>query len=223
MAERTDHLPVEEAYDRWSAGYDAYDNPMVFAAAQVVGGFADVAGLDVVELGCGTGRNLAALRDMGARSLTGCDLSQGMLDKARARDPRFTLFRHDLARPVPLPAACADLVLFCLALEHMAGLEAPLREAGRLLRPGGRVAVVEIHPFLSQGGVGAHFKDAGGEVRMPTVPHRFMDYLNAFAAAGLRVAACREWRPVDFGVPAPLKALKRGPEFPLVVEFSASS
>jgi malonyl-CoA O-methyltransferase len=56
---------------------------------------------------------------------------------------------------------------------------------------------------------------------MPTYPHRFCDYLNAFAGAGLRLNACREWRPRDFGSPAPLKALKRGPDFPLVVEFSA--
>jgi malonyl-CoA O-methyltransferase len=74
---------------------------------------------------------------------------------------------------------------------------------------------------VTQGGVSAHFQDNGGEVRMPTYPHRFCDYLNAFAGAGLRLNACREWRPRDFGSPAPLKALKRGPDFPLVVEFSA--
>jgi malonyl-CoA O-methyltransferase len=57
-------------------------------------------------------------------------------------------------------------------------------------------------------------------VRMPTFPHRFSDYLNAFAEAGLRAAACREWRPCDFEAP-PAKALKRGANFPLAVEFSA--
>ena len=55
---------------------------------------------------------------------------------------------------------------------------------------------------------------------MPTVPHQFAAYLEAFAKLDLRVAACREWRPRDIETPAPPKALKRGPDFPLLVEFS---
>jgi malonyl-CoA O-methyltransferase len=221
-------LPVADAYDRWSASYDSDDNPLVFAATQAIrAGFADARrteggarGADIVEFGCGTGRNLALLKALGARTLTGCDLSEGMLAKARARDAAFRLLRHDMTRPLPLPDASADLVLFCLALEHVADLSAPLGEARRLLRPAGRVAVIEIHPFLAQEGVAAHFRDAAGEVRMPAFPHRFSDHLNAFAGAGLRVAACREWRARDLREPPP-KALKRGPDFPLLVEFSA--
>jgi malonyl-CoA O-methyltransferase len=138
MSERTVFLPIADAYDRWAALYDGYDNPMVFAAAQVIqAGFADVVGKDVVELGCGTGRNLAALKALGARTLVGCDLSDGMLAKARERDPAFRLLRHDMAQPVPMPDASADLVLFCLTLEHVADLAHPLAEARRLLRPDG--------------------------------------------------------------------------------------
>jgi len=220
MTEQSVFLPVAAAYDRWSSGYDSYENPMVFAAEQIVRGFTDVQGKDVVEPGCGTGRNLAALKALGARSVTGLDLSDGMLAKARARDPAFRLVRHDITQGLPLPDESADLVLFCLALEHIGDLAGVLREAARLLRPTGRIAIIEIHPFVSQGGTAAHFRDAAGEVRMPTFPHRFSDYLNALADAGLRVAACHEWRPRDFDAP-PEKALKRGPDFPLVVEFSA--
>ncbi|HEX2113035.1 MAG TPA: class I SAM-dependent methyltransferase [Alphaproteobacteria bacterium] len=219
MSEQSAFLPVAAAYDRWSTIYDGYDNPMVFAAEQVVRGFTDVQGKDVVELGCGTGRNLAALKASGARTVTGLDLSDGMLAKARERDATFRLLRHDMTQPVPLPDTTADLVLFCLALEHVSDLTCVLKEAARLLRPRGRIAVVEIHPFLSQGGTAAHFHDNAGEVRMPTFAHRFSDYLNAFSAAGLRIAACREWRPRDLEAPPP-KALKRGPDFPLAVEFS---
>lgn len=51
-------LPVAAAYDRWSAFYDAHDNPMVSVAAHVVGALDNVPGQDVIEFGCGTGRNL---------------------------------------------------------------------------------------------------------------------------------------------------------------------
>lgn len=219
--EKTVRLPVAEAYDRWAGHYDAQDNPMVFAASRVVETLGPrAAGADVVEFGCGTGRNLEALRRLGARSLTGCDISPGMLEKAAARDPSFRLVLQDAGARLPLPDASADLVLFSLVLEHVADLVPPLAEARRLLRPGGRAAVVEIHPFVSMAGVAAHFRDGDAVVEMPTVPHRFADWLTAIAAAGLHAAGCREWRPRDFAGPVPERALKRGPDTPLVVEFA---
>jgi len=218
---RSVFLPVAGAYDRWAAAYDGYDNPMVFAATQAVAALAKrVAGKDVFEFGCGTGRNLAALKAGGASSLAGCDLSQGMLDQARARDPGLRLLRHDMTQALPLGDGVCDLALFSLSLEHVGDLRAPLGEARRILRPGGAIAVIEIHPALSLAGLQAHFKDGAQEVRMPTFAHGFVDYLNAFAALGLRVASCREWRPRDFAGPVPEKALRRGPDHPLVVEFS---
>jgi malonyl-CoA O-methyltransferase len=113
-----------------------------------------------------------------------------------------------------------DAVLFSLTLEHLESLVIPLREASRVLRDNGRIWILEIHPFLSLSGVAAHFQDGAEAVRMPTYPHQFAAYLSAFAESGLRVLECREWHPRDLGEPAPLKAMKRGPDFPMLVEFS---
>lgn len=216
-------LSVAEAYDRWSSFYDAYDNPMVFMASEIVRRSLApiVAGRDVFEFGCGTGRNLAALEAASASSMTGCDLSEGMLHAARAKSPNLRLFRHDMSKsPAPgIADDSADLVLFSLTLEHLESLDAPLAEARRIVRPSGRVAVIEIHPFLSLSGLAAHFDDGDEEVRMPAFAHQFQDYLPAFRRAGLRVDACREWRPADAGNPPPLQGLKRGPLFPLTLEF----
>ncbi|CCG41396.1 class I SAM-dependent methyltransferase [Magnetospirillum molischianum] len=221
MSETTVFLPVAEAYDRWSGVYDSYDNPMVFGAGQVVQRLADhVGGQIVVEFGCGTGRNLLKLKQHGAAKLVGCDLSSGMLDQARTRDPTLVLLHQDMTRPLPLPDGSADLVLFSLTLEHVADLVPPMREARRLLRAAGRIAIIEIHPFMSLSNVAAHFRDGGKIVEMPTFPHQFSDYLNAAASSGLQIAECREWRPRDFQGPIPNKVLKRGPDFPLLVEFS---
>lgn len=227
-------LPVADAYDRWSATYDSHDNPMAFAATQVLrlrfgragadfGQTSAVVGLDIVEFGCGTGRNLAALKSLGAGSLTGLDLSGRMLAVAAARDSSFVLLRHDMTKPVPLADAGFDLALFSLSLEHVGDLEAPLREARRLLRPGGTVAIVEIHPSLSKGGIGAHFIDAGTTITMPTFAHDFKDYARAIAAAGLAPGPVTEWRASDFGVDLPARVLKRGPDAPWIVELTATA
>ncbi len=156
-------LDVQAAYDRWAGSYDAYDNPMVFAAGYALSRhLSSLAGAHVVEFGCGTGRNLAALHGAGAGRLTGCDLSEGMLAQARAKGLGAALFAQPMEQPLPLDAGEADCALFSLALEHVSALSPPLAEAFRVLKPGGRVLVFEIHPYFAGEGGRAHFVDGEG-------------------------------------------------------------
>ncbi len=215
-------LPVEAAYDRWSRFYDSYENPMVWIASEALQSrlAKRVAAKSVFEFGCGTGRNLARLDAAGARELSGCDLSDGMLAVARSRIPRAYLFRHEMSQPLPEGVGTVDAVLFSLTLEHVEDLAAPLAEARRIVRPDGDVCILEIHPFLSLSGVAAHFVEEGGQqITMPTYPHQFGAYLGAFAEAGLHVLECREWCPRDVSTAASPKVMKRGPDFPMLVEF----
>lgn len=214
-------LSVQSAYDRWSKSYDDYDNPMVFAAGQVIAtNLGDLSGVSLFEFGCGTGRNLAQIKALGAKTLSGCDFSEGMLEVGRNRDQTFQTFQHDMNLRSDVSSASIDVALFCLTLEHIEDLQFPLQEAKRIVRPSGRIEIIEIHPFVSMGGVAAHFKDNGEEVHMPTYPHQFADYLKAFRDLSLSVIRCREWRPIDFGMNIPSKTLKRGIEFPIVVQFT---
>ena len=81
-------LPVRQAYDRWSAVYDVYDNPMVSAAKDVVTGVAPMAqGRHVLELGCGTGRNLVVLSGAGAASVTALAISRLQERRRPPEDP----------------------------------------------------------------------------------------------------------------------------------------
>jgi demethylmenaquinone methyltransferase/2-methoxy-6-polyprenyl-1,4-benzoquinol methylase len=106
----------------------------------------------VVEIGVGTGRDLVLLRDrVGAGGrVVGVDLSMGMLRQARRRLRRngahgVALERAD-ARALPIADRWADLV-FCsrvLDLVETSAISAILGEFRRLLRPGGRLAVVHM-------------------------------------------------------------------------------
>lgn len=213
-------LDVEAAYDRWADSYDALDNPMVHAAtAALEPHLPRFGGQSVAELGCGTGRNLAAVTRAGATEVWGCDLSAGMLEQARRRTPDATLVQHDITRPLPVETGRFDGALVSLAYEHVEALDEPVAELARILRSGGFALILEIHPFMTLSGVGAHFPDGDSEIHMPSHAHRFSDWLAAFRQAGLTVADCTEWRGRDFGPDAPVKLRERHANTPFLVEW----
>jgi malonyl-CoA O-methyltransferase len=217
-------LEVAAAYDVWATSYDGYDNPMVYAAGYAFSQAPlSLAQTTCLEFGCGTGRNLAAMTARGAPTLIGFDFSSAMLAEARKRDASWTLFQADMSDRIPLSDQSVDFILFSLTLEHVADLVPPMREARRLLRADGVIKIIEIHPYLSLQGISAHFTTAEGEeITMPAFAHPFQDWLAAFEQAGLRVAGLKEWRARDFGTDAPAKILRRGPDWPWVVDWTLS-
>ena len=107
-----------------------------------VGALGDVAGLEVVELGCGTAFFSAGLAAAGARPV-GVDLSPHQLASARRCQqrfgPTFPLIEAD-ASSVPLRDRSFDLVVSEYGAGPWCEPTRWLGEAARLLRPGGRLA-----------------------------------------------------------------------------------
>ncbi|HET6326978.1 MAG TPA: class I SAM-dependent methyltransferase [Planctomycetaceae bacterium] len=104
----------------------------------------------VVELFCGRANGLVALDRMGFRSIEGVDLSPALT--ARYRGPA-QLFVGD-CRQLRFESASKDLVIIQGGLHHLPSLPGDLErvfsEIHRILRPTGRVAIVEpwLTPFL---------------------------------------------------------------------------
>ena len=182
-------VDVSGAYDRWAASYDEDRNAtrdldaIVLRAAPL-----DLAGREVVEVGCGTGKNTIFLAEH-ARHVIAMDFSGEMLERARARVTAANVEyrRHDVREPWPLPAASADLVVGNLVLEHVEDLRPVYAEAARVLRPEGHLFFCELHPFRQLQGGQAHFTDIGtGErVHVRAHVHTVSEYVNAGLGAGL--------------------------------------
>ncbi len=192
---------VGALYDRWSASYDEDENRTRDLAARALRTAGpDVAGRDVVELGCGTGGNTVWLAQR-ARSVVGMDISRGMLERARARSEaaKIRLIRHDVTRPLPLADGTADVVVITLVLEHVDDLRPVMAEVARVLRPDGEVGVCEYHPFRQLEGGQARFQpeDGGEEVRIPAYLHTVTEFVKAGLEADLELTSLRQWFDPD--------------------------
>jgi len=110
----------------------------------------EVAGKDVVELGCGTAYWSAWLARMGARPV-GVDVTDGQLGKARRFQQEFRIdfpLVQASAEAVPLPDASFDVALSEYGACLWCDPDRWVAEAARLLRPGGELVFLTNGLFL---------------------------------------------------------------------------
>jgi demethylmenaquinone methyltransferase/2-methoxy-6-polyprenyl-1,4-benzoquinol methylase len=102
----------------------------------------------LVDFCCGTG-DLAfafAKKDTPPTEIVGCDFSQEMLDIAKKKSPdqtKFSWLRCDCTK-IPMPDASFDIASCAFGLRNIPDWQAALKEMYRLLRPGGRVCILEF-------------------------------------------------------------------------------
>ncbi|MEV4578334.1 class I SAM-dependent methyltransferase [Nonomuraea jabiensis] len=208
-------------YDGQAEWYDEY-----------IGSNAHVTTQDIVELlgpgegpcldvGCGTGLYLDAIRSTG-RTVVGLDRSADQLRLARHRDPAPLLQGDATALPFATGTfGTVTAIWVSTDIPDFAGL---LREAARVLRPGGRLLFYGVHPCFNgphiesreDGAVIIHptYRIKGWHQRSPWwrkggvrdrvgmshVP--LADLMNAFVDAGLAIE--RVYEPQDRPVPSVL-------------------
>ena len=105
--------------------------------------------LDVADFGCGTGV-LSVTMARWASRVWAIDQSEAALVQARERAAReglsnISFLREDLHR-LSLPTGERDLVVISQSLHHVESPPAVLAEAARILKPGGKVVVLELMP-----------------------------------------------------------------------------
>lgn len=106
-----------------------------------------VGSLDILDVGCATGRLLAKLAAAGAHRLSGTDLAPRILEVARdkltAQGADADLRPADAEDALPWPADSFDVVTLVGVLHHFYRLQEALHEIRRVLRTSGRLIVVD--------------------------------------------------------------------------------
>jgi SAM-dependent methyltransferase len=102
-------------------------------------------GMDVLEVGCGTGLVTGWLAEMvRPGKVLAIDFSPEMLMKARERRVEAEFALADICRAEPLPFRQFDLVLCFNSFPHFRDQPTALRQMSRHLKPGGRVTVLHL-------------------------------------------------------------------------------
>jgi demethylmenaquinone methyltransferase/2-methoxy-6-polyprenyl-1,4-benzoquinol methylase len=96
----------------------------------------------VLDACCGTG-DLAVEAERRGGRVVGLDFSEPMLERARRKSGAIEWVRGD-ALALPFGEGEFDAVTVGFGVRNLSDLEGGLREAARVLRPGGRIAVLEI-------------------------------------------------------------------------------
>jgi ArsR family transcriptional regulator len=101
----------------------------------------------VADLGCGTGHFVAELAPC-VRQVIGVDNSAAMLKAAKRRvngTPNVDLRRGDL-QALPIDDSLCDAALLVLVLTYVSDVPAVLKEAARILKPDGRMVIIDLLP-----------------------------------------------------------------------------
>lgn len=141
-------------YDRFAAGYEAhrghndpggYHDLLDELEAEFVERYGR--GADVLEVGCGTGLVLQRIEGF-ARRAVGLDLSEGMLEKARARGLDVV---QGSALALPFGDAEFDVTCSFKVLAHIPDIKGVLSEMARVTKPGGVIIAEFYNPFSIRG------------------------------------------------------------------------
>lgn len=189
---RRDPAAVRAMFDRIAGRYDLANTVMTLGqdqrwrmrtARRAIEGMPAPSALDCA---CGTGRLAAALYRAGALRVTGADFSERMLAAARQRHPEIAFVRADVAA-LPFDDSVFDAATIGFGLRNLAEPGDGLREMVRVVRPGGRVAVLEAVRPSSR--VGELLSQAGprlsGLLSRDRAAYRYLsETVRGFASAG---------------------------------------
>lgn len=179
-------------YRFWAPVYDGVARLLDAARREALAAVAVRAGDSVLVVGVGTGLDLPALPRQ-AR-VAAVDVTPAMLARARRRAPWCAFVCGD-ARRLPFAVGRFDVVLLHLVITVAGDAPACLREAARVVRPGGRVSVLD--KFVPDGARPSVLRRVLNLGACPAFSDLTVDFGRALAESGAPLAIVSR-RPVAF-------------------------
>jgi len=135
---------IRESFDESATDEEHFPvtiDPRIYHVQLILNYFGDLSGRRVLDLGCGKGRfaRVLAERHPASKLISGVDISTAML--AFVRPPLAACAATMTA--LPLADAAFDCVYATESLEHAVDIEKAVAEMCRVLKPGGRLVIID--------------------------------------------------------------------------------
>ena len=184
----------KDAYNEWSVTYDSVENKTRDLEAKSLREMVSGENLDILEIGCGTGKNTGFLQTA-AKTVIGADFSEEMLEIAKTKitAKNVDFRRMDLREKWSFSDDSFDLITCSLALEHIENLDFVFTEAARVLRENGKFYFGELHPFKQYQGSKARFETGEGVFELECFVHNVSEYFTAAQKNNFNCVEIREW------------------------------
>jgi len=148
---------VVEAYDIWAENYDAQPGNLMLDLDEIL--FTKLlSGLSlenktVVDIGCGTGRHWGKIFQQSPASLTGFDVSPGMLEKLTTKFPEAKTYVIMDNHFEDIADDTYDVILSTLTVAHIKDIESALKTWCKITKQQGDMIITDFHPnALASGG-----------------------------------------------------------------------
>ena len=172
-------MNIQQAYNNWATQYDSNNNKT--RDLEAIALRKTLAGIqfdNVLEVGCGTGKNIAWLLEK-ATHITAIDLSEEMLTKAKEKisSDHVQFLQADITNEWTFTNQLYDLISFSLVLEHIQNPDHVFNELYKKLKPGGYVYIGELHPFKQYMGTKARFDTEDGQQVVECFNHHISEFI----------------------------------------------
>ena len=145
-------LPIEpgDAYEMWSATYDEQDGNLMLDLDELIFtkllNQAAIEGKAVYDVGCGTGRHWKKIFEKRPASLTGFDISSGMLLKLKAKFPNAIVKEVGNKGLAGEKDASCDVLISTLTIAHILNVDDALNNWCRVMKPSAEMIITDFHP-----------------------------------------------------------------------------
>ncbi len=146
-----------DAYDLWSETYDSQPGNLMLDLDEIV--FSElvrkinIENKIIADIGCGTGRHWKKIFDKHPKSLTGFDVSEGMLNKLKKKFPLALVKKTDDNFFTKEPDNYYDIIFSTLTVAHIENIREAIFAWSRIIKNGGDIIITDFHPtLLSHGG-----------------------------------------------------------------------
>ena len=188
-------MKISDSYNSWASSYDSDINSTRDLEGVVLRDtFLNPHYGNILELGCGTGKNTGWLSEK-ADFVIALDFSSKMISKAKqkVKTENVDFVEADLTHEWPVNPGWANLITCSLVLEHIEDLDHIFSEAARALKRNGKFYICELHPGKQYAGGRANFETSEGVHSPVAYVHHLSDYLKAAKAQDFKLLDINEF------------------------------